>query len=94
MRVVQMMRKMEMLLHHFGLGCMGAIVIHPTRATGVFPRPPGGGLARARARRCARAGAWARRWARRHACVRGRARFTHACAFHPWPTIAPAFGLI
>ena len=40
MRMVQMMRKVEMLLHHFGLGCMGAIVIYPTRATGVFPRPP------------------------------------------------------
>ena len=40
MRVVLMMRKMEMLLDHFGLGCMGAIVIYPPRATGVFPRPP------------------------------------------------------
>jgi len=40
MRVMLMMRKVEMLLHHFGLGCMGAIVIHPTRVTGVFPRPP------------------------------------------------------
>jgi hypothetical protein len=40
MRVVLMMRKMEMLLDHFGLGCMGAIVIYPTRATGVFPAPP------------------------------------------------------
>lgn len=40
MRVVQMMRKVEMLLHHFGLGCVVAIVIYPTRATGVFPGPP------------------------------------------------------
>lgn len=79
MRVVQMMRKVEMLLHHFGLGCMGAIVIYPTRATGVFPRPPGGARAwvRARARVCA--GVRVRAWVR---------------AFHPWPPTVPAFGLI
>ena len=61
MRVVQMMRKVEMLLHHFGLGCMGAIVIYPTRATGVFPRPPGGG---SRVGACACAGVRVRAWVR------------------------------
>ena len=40
MRVMLMMRKVEMLPDHFGLGCMGAIVIYPPRATGVFPGPP------------------------------------------------------
>jgi hypothetical protein len=40
MRVMLMMRKVEMLLDHFGLGCMGAIVIYIPRATGVFPGPP------------------------------------------------------
>ena len=45
MRDAQRIRKMEMLLDHFGLGCMGAIVIYPTRATGVFPAPPPPGAA-------------------------------------------------
>jgi hypothetical protein len=40
MRVVPMMRKVEMLLDHFGLGCVVAIVIYIPRATGVFPAPP------------------------------------------------------
>lgn len=40
MRDAWMMRKMEMLLGENGRGCVVAIVIYPTRATGVFPRPP------------------------------------------------------
>ena len=49
MRDALIMRKVEMLQRENGRGCVVAIVIYPTRATGVFPRPPVGGLARVRA---------------------------------------------
>jgi hypothetical protein len=40
MRVMLMMRKVEMLHGENGLGCVVAIVIYIPRATGVFPGPP------------------------------------------------------
>lgn len=40
MRVMLMMRKVEMLHGENGLGCDGAMVIYIPHATGVFPGPP------------------------------------------------------
>lgn len=40
MRDAQTIRKVEMLQRENGWGCVVAIVIYPTRATGVFPGPP------------------------------------------------------